>query len=360
RFGLKALKGAGAKAIEAIVAERTSAGPFKSLFNFCERTPPGTVNKATIEALICCGAFDSVHGITERASMVASIEAAVSAGQSLAKDRAAGQSSLFGGGGGPEETPVFEAPEPTLARAAPWAESEMLLKEKDVLGFYISSHPLDQWKHRIEGFGTINTATIKERKQEQAGVLGALVKSVRIVNTRKGDRMAIVTVEDDMGVLDAVLFPRTYAECGEHLTTDSVVFLLGTIDFSRGDPQLIVERIVPIEQATAQLAKNLEITIDERSLNGSSHDTMMQLKGLLRSQGSTGGGSGRTAVPLTLVLRTGTERITMRSSTIRVCPTGELIELIERVAGAGCVRVTGGLPDGFGSKNNRKRFPAKA
>ncbi len=354
RFGLKALKGAGAKAIEAIVEERKQNGPFKSLFDFCERTPPGTVNKATIEALVCCGAFDSVHGIDERASMVASIESAVSAGQSLAKDRAAGQTALFGGGD--DDAPAFDAPEPTLNRAAPWSESEMLLKEKEVLGFYVSSHPLDQWKQRIESFGTINTQTIKERKQEQAGVLGALVKSVRIVNTRKGDRMAIVTVEDDMGVLDAVLFPRTYAECGEFLTNDSVVFLLGTIDFSRGDPQLIVEKIVPIEQATEKLAKNLEIVIDENRLNGSSQDTMMQLKGLLRSQSTMGGGSGRTAVPLTLVVRTGTERITLRSSTMRICPTGELIELIERVAGAGCVRVTGGLPDGFGERNNRRRF----
>ena len=82
----------------------------------------------------------------------------------------------------------------------------------------------------------------------------------------------------------------------------------------------------------------------------------MQLKGLLRSQSTMGGGSGRTAVPLTLVVRTGTERITLRSSTMRICPTGELIELIERVAGPGCVRVTGGLPDGFGEKNNRRRF----
>jgi len=354
RFGLKALKGAGAKAIEAIVEERRKAGVFKSLFDFCERTPPGTVNKATIEALVCCGAFDSVHGIDERASMVASIDSAVSAGQSLAKDRAAGQTALFGGGD--DDAPAFEAPEPTLNRAAPWTESEMLLKEKEVLGFYVSSHPLDQWKERIANFGTINTQTIKERRQEQAGVLGALVKSVRIVNTRKGDRMAIVTVEDDLGVLDAVLFPRTYAECGEFLTNDSVVFLLGTIDFSRGDPQLIVEKIVPIEQATEKLAKNLEIVIDERRLNGSSQDTMMQLKGLLRSQSTMGGGSGRTAVPLTLVVRTGTERITLRSSTMRICPTGELIELIERVAGPGCVRVTGGLPDGFGEKNNRRRF----
>ena len=158
-----------------------------------------------------------------------------------------------------------------------------------------------------------------------------------------------------MGVLDAVLFPRTYAECGEFLTNDSVVFLLGTIDFSRGDPQLIVEKIVPIEQAPEKLAKNFEIVIDEQRLNGSSQDTMMQLKGLLRSQ-STGGGSGRTAVPLTLVVRTGKERITLRSSTMRICPTSDLIDLIERIAGTGCVRVTGGLPDGFGEKNGRRRF----
>jgi len=230
----------------------------------------------------------------------------------------------------------------------------MLIKEKEVLGFYVSSHPLDQWKQRIESFGTINTATIKERKQEQAGVLGALVKSVRIVNTRKGDRMAIVTVEDDMGVLDAVLFPRTYAECGEYLTTDSVVFLDGVIDFSRGDPQLIVEKIIPIERAVEEMTEEFKILIDTSDPNHSSSELMMQLRGVLASGGIHSGGRRGVIVSPTLVLRIDQQRIGLRSD-MRIRPSESLIADIEQVASKGCVKLKGRKPTAA-SRNNQRRF----
>src|SRR5690606_38993672 len=126
-----------------------------SLHDFCERIPPGLVNRATIESLIKCGAFDSVHGRAARASMCATVESALSAGATLARDKAAGQTSLFGFGGAeePAAQPAAKAAAPPLVRVCEWDEAQTLAAEKEALGFYVSSHPLDRWRARIEMFG---------------------------------------------------------------------------------------------------------------------------------------------------------------------------------------------------------------
>lgn len=345
RFGLKALKGAGAKAIDAIVTERDRGGPYRSLYNFCERVPPGTVNKATIEALVCCGAFDSVHGIANRAAMVASIDAAVGAGQTIAKDRAAGQTSLFGGGGGAaeaEQAPAALSADPPLARATPWEESEMLAKEKEVLGFYVSSHPLEQWSARIGAFSTVSIGGVAEKAQDAMVVVGGLIKSVRPVVTRKGDRMAIMTLEDDKGTLDAVLFPRTYAECEAGvLVSDAIVLLVGKVDHQRGDPQVIVDSVVPIERAPEKLASRVDVVVDATASGAVS--MLQQLAGAVRQQ--TSGGSGSVSVPIGVLLRTGGSLVRVESKSMRVRPTADVLHQIERVAGKGSIHITGGLPE---------------
>src|SRR5262249_8432775 len=141
RFGLKALKGAGDKAIESIIAEREKRGSYTSLFDFCERLPTGVLTKPTVEALIKCGAFDGVHGRRSRAARAATVEQARTAGAKAAAARASGQSALFGGGGGPVAPGMVP-----LARVEPWSEAETLRQEKETLGFYISSHPLERWR----------------------------------------------------------------------------------------------------------------------------------------------------------------------------------------------------------------------
>ncbi|MEM1424673.1 MAG: OB-fold nucleic acid binding domain-containing protein, partial [Planctomycetota bacterium] len=339
RFGMKAIKGAGKRAIEAIVAERKANGPYKSLYDFCERVPPGTVNKATIEALVVCGAFDSVHAQGRRAAMVATIDSAVAAGQSLAKDRAAGQGGLFGGGD--DDAPVIDdRPEPALARAREWDEGTMLAKEKEVLGFYVSSHPLDRFATRVEEFGNTSSVDLSGRSQDQRVIVGGLIKSVRPVTTKKGDRMAIVTFEDLAGQFDAVLFPRTYAECAHHLTTDAIVFLIGDVDHSRGDPQLKVEKVIPVDRADADLATRVELTIDTTVLNGSAEATLLQLSGLVKSRGVA---IGAEPVPVELVIREARQDVLLESR-LKITPTPDLLADLRTVLGDQSVRVRGGKP----------------
>ncbi len=337
RFGLRALKGAGTKAIDSVVTARQQTGNFRSLHDFCERIPPGTVNKATIEALVCAGAFDSVHGEEQRAAMVASIEGAVAAGQSAAADRAAGQGALFGGGKNePDPSPTSE---PSLVRTAPWDYADMLAKEREVLGFYVSSHPLELHRDAVSRFATADVTAARQMKHDEPIVVGGLVKSVRPVVTRKGDRMAIVTLEDEQNTIDAVLFPRTYADTSAQLVTEAVVLLAGRIDTNRGEPQIIVERAIPIAEADRHLASRVEVVLED---NSGSVTVLDQLAGVLRAAQARTSGSG---VPLTITVRSGGRRARLQAERMRISPTPDLIREVEHIAGAGAFRVVGGLPD---------------
>jgi len=347
RFGLKAIKGAGEKAIDAIVAERKKNGPYKSLYDFCERLPsgPGTsvgVTRATIEALVCCGAFDSVHGIESRSSMVASIEAAVSAGQTIAKDRAAGQGSLFGGGGGGEQVAAQRA-EPTLVRAKAWDNATVLVKEKEVLGFYVSSHPLDQWDEDLKRYSNVSSQALKEIQQDHRVIVGGLVKSVRPIVTKKGDRMAIVTMEDHGGAFESVLFPEAYAANAPALITDAVVFLLGSVDLSRGDPQVIVERVIPADQAGVHLATRLDLLVDEGSLNGASRAALEQAAGLIKSPRSVP--NGGVTVPVRVVVRSSEGTFVLDvADKYRTAASRDVVEQLRKILGPHSVNVVGGTP----------------
>jgi DNA polymerase-3 subunit alpha len=345
RFGLRAIKGAGDKAIEAVVSERKKGGPYRSLFDFTERLPPGVVTKSTIESLVCCGAFDSVHSREARAAMVASIDAAVSAGASLAKDRAAGQSGLFGMGGG-DSAPAAKAAEPALTRAKAWEEADTLAKEKEVLGFYVSSHPLDRFAPIISAFANADTQTIKETPQDSRVILGAMIKSVRPIVTKTGGRMAIVSAEDTGGSVETVLFTDAYAQFAGKLITDAVVFFIGTVDHSRGDPQVIVEQVHAVEEGPARFATRMEIVFDDAKLNGAGRAAMEQVAGeLKRAQNMvSSAATGFSAVPVQVVVRAAGKRYRLEAPTTKVCPTAELINHLRHVLGEGSVNVFGGRP----------------
>ncbi len=344
RFGLSALKGVGDKAVRAIVEERKKAGPFRGLHEFCERIPAAMINKAMIEALVTCGAFDGVHGREARASMVASIEGATKAGQSAAKDKATGQSALFGFGGESAGASSKSA-EPVLARVKPWDNATMLSKEKEVLGFYVSSHPLDQHREAIERFGNATTGEVRDLSQDKRVIIGGMVKSVRPIVTKNGkhagQRMAVVSFEDAQGSLEAVLWAETYAEYADQLAADKCLFLVGRVDHARGEPQLIVDQAIPVARAAMHLATGLEIEIaEDPEVPGAAKGALDQLSGVLRTQRPSERG---TAVPISLVIRCGGKRYRLAvNPPIVLAP--ELLDSLERILHPGAVRVRGGRP----------------
>jgi DNA polymerase-3 subunit alpha len=320
RFGLSAVKGVGEKAMNAIIAVRQKDGPFTSLYDFCERVPLGTVNKATIEALIKCGAFDSLHGIDKRAAMVAAMEGAIQAGQRAAADRDSGQMNFFGGLTGATTTTAEPLPEPALPSVTPWSKQELLKFEKSVLGFYVSSHPMDEHNDALHRYSTCTIADVKQLRADTQVTLGGMLTRVRPTFTRaSGKKMAHLTLEDKTGPIDAVVFPKTYDVVAPLLENDRIVFLQGKVDRKRETPQLLVDEVIPIERATEVLTRAVKITLTDHAAPGERsafNGELAQLREVLRM--ATGRGNARAEVLIELHQHNKIVTLKLPSS-MRVC-----------------------------------------
>ena len=263
RFGLGAVKGVGSKAIETIIEERNS-DLFDSLFDFCERVPMGAVNRSTIDALIKCGAFDRVHGIEARAALLEALDGAIRSGQKAAADRASGQTNLFGLLAEPNEDGVAE-PEYQLPSVPPWDVNEQLKQEKKVLGFYVSSHPLDQHRGPLESFATATADELRSLPADSDIVVGGLITQVRRRILQRGryqgQAMAILGFEDATGPIDAVVFAEPYAKYAAYLEEDEVVFLRGKLQLRDESPSLLVNQVIPIAKATEMLTTRVRIVL---------------------------------------------------------------------------------------------------
>ncbi|HNQ21660.1 MAG TPA: DNA polymerase III subunit alpha [Phycisphaerae bacterium] len=260
RYGLGALKGVGGKAVAAITAERRRGGAYRSLFDFCARVDLSAVNRATIEALICAGAFDGT-GATRKA-MLETVERALSFGQEVQHDRRVGQLSLFGGGGAARA----ELPEPALPPDE-WSEGELLAREKAVLGRYLTRHPLVAYRPLIDGCATAQVSDLTQLRDGAPVTLGGLVARLRIATTRTGrnagQTMGIVTLEDLTGKVEAILFPRELAQYRALVVPDRLLFLQGQVDRKRDTPSLRVERVITEAEATMTLGERLLLELQE-------------------------------------------------------------------------------------------------
>lgn len=355
RFGLNAIKGTGSGAIRAIVDERREQGKYESLYDFCERLPLEKVNKATIEALVTCGAFDSMHGIGKRAAMVAAIESAVGAAAQVHADKGAGQMNFFGAF---EEVAPETKPEPRLPDVPAWDQKLMLQKEKELLGFYLSAHPLDQHRQSIAAFCNADTRTVKQLSQGSLVYIGGQVTRVRNIVTKNNDKMAIITFEDLQGQIDCVLFPRTYGRCGEYVAPDRIIVLHGQVDLSRGDCQIIVEDAFPVEQAERRLAAQIEITVDAGRL-AQSDDLLYHLKGTMQTIDDREEYDAR--VPLLINVLTEGKTVSLHAPGFKLAATPALRHRVADLLGEGSYRVRGGQPIGvaqerrFGRNGNGRR-----
>jgi len=261
RFGLGAIKGVGQKAVAAIIEARQRGGAFRNLFDFCERVDLTAVNKGTIEALICAGAFDATGGM--RRALCDAAERAMSVGLATQRDRRSGQMALFGGA---ESSPTSESSPPMLTTAE-WPEAEMLAREKAVLGFYITKHPLAKYERLLDACATATTADLTRFKEGDEVIVGGLVTGVRMVTTRTGRNVGkaigIVTLEDLAGKVEAVLFSEELTRYRPLLVADAVVFVVGVVDRKREEPSVRVSRVVPVDRATTEFAKALLINVTE-------------------------------------------------------------------------------------------------
>jgi DNA polymerase-3 subunit alpha len=270
RFGLVAVKNVGEGAIEAIIESRGDEG-FSSLFDFCERVDLKKVNKRVVESLIKCGAFDSTG--VNRSQMMASLEDALDYGQRVQKERLDPQIGLFDGTVNPQ---VINAP--AFPEIEEWSENQRLAFEKESLGFYISGHPLKRYEDLLDKFTNANAISIKELTNGGAVRIGGLIRSTKIIKTKRGDLMAFVTIEDLHGAVEATVFSRVYASVTDLLVEDNPVLIQGQVQKDEQSVKILAEKVVAMDKAeetwTASIHFNLEISRTDREALAKLHEIL--------------------------------------------------------------------------------------
>ncbi len=238
RFGLLALKGIGEGPIGEIVRTRNEGGPFKSLADFCTRVDPKFVGKGTIETLIKAGAMDSLAD-GKRHQLLDAVERAMQFGKSERAAKERGMSSLFGEMEEDESAFAFAL----NAKAVEISRKQLLAWEKELIGVYISNHPLAYLSDLFSEHVTHSTAEITEEMDRQKVVVGGTITEARRISTKKGDTMCVVRLEDMFGSIGVTVFPRTYEETAELWVEDTVVVVHGEVQVRRDEPGLLCNRV---------------------------------------------------------------------------------------------------------------------
>jgi DNA polymerase-3 subunit alpha len=265
-FGLTAIKACGGGAAEAIVAARNEGGPFRDLFDFCERVDPQACGRATVETLIKAGAFDQLSG--NRAALVGALERAVQAGAAIAADRKSGQKGLFDD---VEDDAAATRQAVKLPDVPDYPENERLALEKEVLGFYISSHPLAEHEATLATFCTHTSdqlASLEHRTEVLVGGMISAVKFSHTKNPRAGSthtKYAMWDLEDKQGIVRCILWPEPFAEFGHLVKSEAILAMRAQIDRRPGadETNLIVQELIPLEDLPARFTSGVTISVVE-------------------------------------------------------------------------------------------------
>jgi len=244
RFGLAAVKNVGESALDSIIEERDKDGAYQSLEEFCSRIDSRRVNRRVIESLVKAGAFDSLG--MRRSQLFAILDQALEQAQAAQRDKMSGQISLFSVV--PEtasvKTACIEPPD-----IPEWDDQQKLTFEKETVGFYITGHPLDNFKEAISAITDTDAASLEESQDGQAVRIGGLVKNLKELKSKKGDPMAFVDLETVTGVVEVVVFPNTYAQCSSLLATEEPLIVLGTVQKEERGVKIIAETVDSLTEA---------------------------------------------------------------------------------------------------------------
>ena len=280
RFGLGAVKGTGDAAVESIISERETNGPFKNIFVFAERINLRTVNKKTFEALAYAGAFDSFEEIhraqyfyTPDTENINLIEKAIKYGNSIKAEQDTSQASLFGG------SSTVDIPLPKIPACEPWSDIEKLKFEKDVVGFYISGHPLDQYKLELENFCTCLLEDYLNYKGRDVNVAG-IVSKVAIRQTKTGKTFALFSMEDYSGSIDMALFGEDYLKLAHYIRPGEFLFIKGKVQqrYKTEDQwELKPTNVQLLSDIRTKLCKELTVNVDINMLKERSLSNMEEL-----------------------------------------------------------------------------------
>jgi len=347
RFGLAAIKNVGVQAIESIIKTRDEVKEFKSLFDFCCNIDLRVVNKRVIESLVLAGAFDKLGG--NRHQMVLSIDLLLERSQKIQREKQSGQASLFSvlntnEMSGTNSTSLPDIPE--------WSEHELLSKEKEVLGFYLTGHPLARYASTLEKItnckcGSLSGQNSNHVADEEEAIngfqnntkpikangdivyIGGLVKNFKKILSKNNEEMAFLNLEDLTGVIEVVVFPDVYKKSSNLLEKDSPILVKGKVSYRNQSLKIIAEKVIHLEKAEEELTSKILIDF---SATGLSKDSLVELKNILIGE------KGKCPVVLKITTPQKLSVTIDLSQEIKINPKKETLKKIEKLIGGGTVQ----------------------
>jgi len=326
RFGLAAVKNVGRNAIESIIAGRKEQGSYRSIFEFCEKVDLRLLNKRVLESLIKSGAMDPLG---RRSQLMAVIDRAIERAQKTQRDTESGQHGLFG---------VFQEDEAhnrneQLPSVPDWDEHTRLAAEKEILGFFITGHPLEKYLDKLRDFNALSTediASMKSSTGKDEICAGGIISNLRVLKSKRGDFYAQGTFEDRTGSVDMLVFPEAYKRLQEKVKLEVPVLIRGGIRIEEGaNPKLTVSEITALEEARAPLPRSLRIRVPLESASESTVDALHSLFADRKGE----------AKVLFDVERQGDFMVVMEAEGYNVQPDRNFIARVEELCGRGSVRI---------------------
>ena len=333
RFGLAAIKNVGEAAMQSILKARSGEGPFQTLEDFCARVDLRLVNRRVVESLIKAGAFDSL-GLT-RAHLLATTDPALESGQRQQRDRAEGQASFF------ELLPTAPARASATAEVTPeWEADQRLAFEKEVLGFYISGHPLARYRDVVEPLGIMTSAALAAKGHGARVRLFGHANGLKETSTKGGNRMAFFTLEDMEGTVEVTVFPEPFKSAAACLRSGEAVLVWGRVDDGDKGRVVLAEDVRLLDQALAESSSR------PRSATGPSEPSACRIRvapgedpsvALAAVRRLCGEHPGR--VPVFLHILLDAQEVVVRARSLTVDASRELVADGETVLGPGAISV---------------------
>jgi len=324
RFGLAAVKNVGEGAIESIIAARQKDGRFTSLYEFTERVDPRLVNRKVLESLIKCGAFDSLGKF--RSQLLAVVDNAIDAAGGMQKDKVHGQLSFFDTF---ETEDTFKKTVQEMPDIPEWPEGQLLTFEKELLGFYITKHPLARYAKLLKTHSSCQIQDFAQKKDGDEVLVGGIMSKVKLTVTKKsGEKMAIVTFEDLTHSCEVLVFPNTYKNVGADVKTDAIVFIKGKISLRDDEPRLLAGDIIQPEDVKNEHTKAVVVNLSVPGLDDFMLDS---LKNILMKY------PGKIPVFFTFVEPGGERTSIALGKEFSVHAAEALIDELEGIVGAGGV-----------------------
>jgi DNA polymerase-3 subunit alpha len=323
RFGLCAIKGVGENAIQSVIRTREEHGKFENLFDFCRRVDLRLVNKKCLESLVQAGAFDSMGG--HRALYFENIERAAAFGAAYQEQSLSGQASLFDTGGTQRQSISY----PALPQVPPWTEHEKLMREKNVLGFFVSGHPLQRFEQEVNEFANVRFGDLGSFKSGSTARACGIVTQVKRKIDKRGNTMAFISMEDFTGSAECIVFSETFAKFQHYLQLDSMVMVIGKGEVNGESLKILVNEVYPMEKVREKFTKSIILSIN---VNDIRENTIIELRKLLEAN------KGNCLCFFDVI--DSDRRRKYQSKKYTVEPSDQFLEQVKKLLGPQSVRLT--------------------